>query len=190
MTRIVGIDPGLTGALALLNEAKLIDLEDMPVYDKKANGRMIANILVAWEPDFVVIEDVHSMPKQGVASSFLFGFNTGIAVGAVQATTIPMVRVKSGRWKPQMGLRGKPKDASRGLAMDLWPAFADRFARKGDDGRAEAALIARWYCHQLIKAAKANDPEFAEDGTISVLKRLDAEQPVMERLREINRRES
>lgn len=172
MTRIVGIDPGLTGALALLDHAKLIDLTDMPTYNKRANGTLIAETLRRWEPDYVVVEDVHSMPKQGVASSFLFGLNTGIVIGAVQATSIPMIKVQSGRWKMQMGLRGKPKDASRGLAMELWPDFASSFKLKKHDGRAEAALLARWYCHQLIMGANAERPDYEADGTVSVLRRL------------------
>lgn len=175
MTRIVGIDPGLGGALALLVDAKLADVADMPVYNKRANGKLIGDMLQGWAPDYVVIEDVHSMPKQGVASSFLFGMNTGIVIGAVQATGIPMIKISSGRWKVQMGLRGKPKDASRGLAMELWPDFADRFKLRKHDGRAEAALIARWYCHQLILGANAERPEYEQDGTVSVLRRLGSE---------------
>jgi crossover junction endodeoxyribonuclease RuvC len=172
MTRIVGIDPGLSGALALLADAKLTDIADMPVYNKRASGRLIAETLMRWDAEYVVIEDVHSMPKQGVASSFLFGLNTGIVIGAVQASGIPMVKISSGRWKTQMGLRGKPKDASRGLAMELWPDFAEQFRLKKHDGRAEAALLARWYCHQLILGANAERPEYEEDGTVSVLRRL------------------
>jgi hypothetical protein len=132
----------------------------------------VAETLMRWDPDYVVIEDVHSMPKQGVASSFLFGLNTGIVIGAVQACGLPMIKISSGRWKTQMGLRAKPKDASRGLAMDLWPDFANQFTRKRDADRAEAALIARWYCHQLILGANAERPEYEEDGTVSVLRRL------------------
>ena len=175
MSRIVGIDPGLNGAFALLDEAKLVNLDDMPTHNKRVSGRLVAEILDRWGPDYCVIEDVHSMPKQGVASSFLFGLNTGIVIGAVQATGIPMVKISSGRWKMQMGLRGKPKDASRGLAMELWPDFADWFKRKKDADRAEAALIGRWYCHQLILGANAERPEYEEDGTVSVLRRLGSE---------------
>ena len=172
MAKIVGIDPGLGGALALLDAAKLTHLMDMPVFNKRVAGRLVGEQLALWEPDYVVIEDVHSMPKQGVASSFLFGLNTGIVIGAVQATGVPMIKISSGRWKMQMGLRGQPKDASRGLAMELWPHFASAFERKKDDGRAEAALIARWYCHQLILGANAEAPTYEEDGSISVLHRL------------------
>lgn len=172
MSRIVGIDPGLTGAIACLDGAKLVDWVDMPVYNKRVNGQLVAQTLKEMEPDYVVVEDVHSMPKQGVASSFLFGLNTGIVIGAVQASGYPMIRIQSGRWKMQMGLRGKPKDASRGLAMELWPDHAKEFKRVKDDGRAEAALIARWYCHQLILGANAEAPEYEADGTVTVLRRL------------------
>jgi hypothetical protein len=93
-------------------------------------------------------------------------------IGALQATGTPMVKIASARWKMQMGLRGKPKDASRGLAIDLWPDFAEQFRLKRHDGRAEAALIARWYCHQLILGANANAPEYEEDGSITILHRI------------------
>jgi len=95
MARVVGIDPGLNGALALLEGAKLTDLTDMPTHAKRVNGRLVAETLMRWDPDYVVIEDVHSMPKQGVASSFLFGLNTGIVIGAVQACGLPMIKISS-----------------------------------------------------------------------------------------------
>jgi hypothetical protein len=46
-------------------------------------------------------------------------------------------------WKKANGLVKKPKSASRGLAMELWPDAAPLFKRVKDDGRAEACLIAR-----------------------------------------------
>ena len=172
MTCIMGIDPGIGGGLAVLNEAKLVDVIDMPVFNGRVNGTLIAEYLDRWEPDYVVVEDSHAMPKQGVVSSFNFGLSTGIVIGAIQGAKYPLIRIASGVWKMQMGMRGKTKSDSRGLAAELWPDFVKSFQRAKDDGRAEAALLARWYCHQLIIGANAAAPEYEADGTLTVLRNV------------------
>lgn len=140
---VVGIDPGLTGAVAKLDNGELMDLLDMPVYDGRVDARGLYLRLQGWgRPYMVVIEDVHSMPGQGVASSFKFGRSVGAIEGVVGALSYPHTRLTPQRWKQKMGLIGKDKDASRGMARELHPLYADKFARKKDDGRAEAALIA------------------------------------------------
>ena len=70
----------------------------------------------------------------------------------MQALGLPLERVRPSAWKMAMGLRGKPKAASRGMATELFPDFADQFRRVKDDGRAEAALIARYGAYQNIRS--------------------------------------
>jgi crossover junction endodeoxyribonuclease RuvC len=145
---IVGVDPGLSGAIALVDlDGQLIDAYDMPVVDGLVSSALLATY-EGWRTTpyrfHAVIEDVHSMPRQGVASTFTFGR----AVGAVEATFgvlgVPVTRVAPTKWKKAYGL-GKDKGESRRRAIELWPDNARLFARVKDDGRAEAALIALWY---------------------------------------------
>ena len=102
-----------------------------------------------------MIEAVHSMPKQGVASSFSFGRGLGIWEGILSAYSIPYVKVSPQRWKKEM-LADMPrdnKDSSRIAATRLFPNASDMLARKKDDGRAEALLMAA-YAQRLQKGMK------------------------------------
>jgi crossover junction endodeoxyribonuclease RuvC len=90
----------------------------------------------------VVIEEVHAMPKQGVASTFRFGAAFGVAVGVIQATGLPMEFVQPAQWKKRAGVLRTAKDYARTRALELYP-HAD-LARKRDQGRADALLIARY----------------------------------------------
>jgi hypothetical protein len=141
---IVGIDPGVTGGLACIRKGVLDDVQNMPVHSGRADGLGIDELLIQWEPDVVYVEDTQPMPKNGSIASFSLGLNTGIVLGAVQANQFRLVRVKPQEWKRKMGLIGKDKSASRGLARELFPQFGDRFKLVKHDGLAEAALIARY----------------------------------------------
>lgn len=140
--KIVGVDPGLTGAMALLEDGKLQDLCPMPVLGKRVQGNQVADILRCWEPDVVVVEDIHAMPR-GAIASFSLGWSCGVVVGVVQTLQYPLIRIRPNAWKKEMGLTGKSKDDSRLLATEMWPHWAERFRLKKDDGKAEAALIAQ-----------------------------------------------
>ena len=91
----------------------------------------------------VAIERVHSMPKQGVASSFKFGMGFGIWLGILAALRLPHELVTPQAWKKLM-LAGMPKekDASRQRAMQLFPDVD--LSLKRHHGRADALLIAEW----------------------------------------------
>lgn len=143
MSTIVGIDPGITGGIACIFRGKLVGVESMPVHDGRADGRELDEILNHWEPDAVYLENTQPMPKNGSIASFSLGLNTGIVIGVVQSNSFRLVRVRPIDWKRKMGLVGKDKNASRGLATELFPEYADRFKRVKDDGLAEACLIAR-----------------------------------------------
>lgn len=148
MSITVGIDPGLTGAIALVDSyGVLVDAYDMPVVGGLVSAHAIVDLEGWCEHDFgtVVIEDVHSMPKQGVASSFGFGRSKGVVEGVFAAQRLPIVYVSPQKWKKALGLTSD-KGASRRRAIELWPAKGTKlFARVKDDGRAEAALIAYWW---------------------------------------------
>lgn len=143
MTTVLGIDPGNTGALALVGDEGIVTVEDMPVLDKWVNPKLLHIFLGTWADcvDLAVVEKVRSMPGQGVASMFKFGAGWGMCVQAVAG--LPLEQPTPAVWKRHMGL-SKNKGASRALALDLWPGDAERFARVKDDGRAEACLLAEW----------------------------------------------
>ena len=174
---IVGIDPGVTGALALFRDGELTDINDMPVRDGRVDAREIVDTFSVWEPDVVYLEWTQPMPKNGSIASYSLGLNSGIVIGLVQASGIPLERVRPAAWKLAMGLRGKPKAASRGMASELWPQFAQMFRRVKDDGRAEAALIARYGAYQNIRTAMTGGDENDESGTVSELRGAGSRHP-------------
>jgi crossover junction endodeoxyribonuclease RuvC len=157
ITYIAGIDPGLSGAIALYREDELT-IYDMPTHEITTNGKkrrrldlyalahwFDLNGFSIWQ---AVIEDVHAMPGQGVSSSFKFGFVAG-AVQAMVAAHFVAVKLVSPRvWKSALKLTAD-KDASRLRASQIFPKHSHLWARAKDDGRAEAALLA-YYGSTLV----------------------------------------
>ena len=157
---VLGIDPGNTGALAFLNtEGEIRDLEDMPVLGGFVNASLLADLIVGYGPIKVaVVEQVHSMPKQGVASSFKFGVAYGTVLGVVAGQQIPIVHAIPTIWKKHWNLNGKTKEFSRKKAIDVWPSWSDSFKLVKHDGRAEAALMARGWIDEHGSRFKSKRP--------------------------------
>ena len=145
---ILGCDPGIGGALALIDTtAWTIAVTDMPQEIGKASRKAVsptltAQTIAAAGADFSFVEDVWSSPQAGVASSFAFGRGLGIVLGAVAATT-SLTLVKPTVWKAGLQVP-RDKNQARARAQQLFPSAAKVFARAKDDGRAESALIAFW----------------------------------------------
>lgn len=162
---ILGIDPGLTGALAMLDDdGKVRAVYDTPVAAKThgkgnevdASGMFRLLEDLATTVDQVFIERVWAMRRpdksgkpQGGTSLFGFGDTNGCTRMGLVAASLPFEWVLPAQWKTWAGLKGKPKDASRTLAIQRHPEVADQLSRKKDDGRAEAILIADYGRHQL-----------------------------------------
>lgn len=154
-TLVVGIDPGLSGALALIGPAGLLAVADMPVVAKgKGAGRVknevnpaaLAQLLREWvnghaDEVLVVVERVSAMPGQGVAGVFSLGDTLGAIRGVVAARGYPVAWVTPHAWKKHYGLPAD-KELARARAVQLYPE-AD-LTRKKDHGRAESILIARY----------------------------------------------
>jgi len=147
---VLGIDPGLGGAMALLtSEGMLVDVADMPVLADGAagrrtlNGALLAAQVRAWKPTRAFCELVGPRPGEGAVGAFGFGRSRGVIEGTLGALAVPVEMIAPVRWKRRVGIPPGPdmKDMARSEAIRRWPAMADRFARKKDDGRAEAALI-------------------------------------------------
>jgi crossover junction endodeoxyribonuclease RuvC len=153
MTTILGVDPGASGALAILRDGE-VELLDMPVgrvtVGKTAKFRISPELLAValrlqLPIDAAYIEEVASMPRQGVSSTFTFGQAHGMVLGAVAMTGARLVRVRPLEWQRVVGLRGgKEKDDPRLLAARLYPSAAPSLTRKKDNGRADALLIAHY----------------------------------------------
>lgn len=149
---ILGIDPGLTGGIAVIENGIPITVHDMPGFTKvNAKGkksnfvqpRQLFQLIENLNPDAIVLEQVHSMPGQGVASMFKFGLAYGICQGA--AGGVPTILVTPQTWKKPFSLIGKEKDEARLLMLHMYPELKPLLKRKKDLGRADALLIGMWY---------------------------------------------
>ena len=149
---ILAVDPGASGALAFLDlAAGKLEILDMPTVEVKRGAKnkteispqMLAALIRGRAPLVAVLERVGAMPGQGTASMFQFGRGVGMLEGTLAALQIPTEYVAPLVWQKAVGSRDG-KDGNRQRAAELFPAYAGLFARKKDNGRADAALMAYW----------------------------------------------
>lgn len=155
---IIGIDPGFSGALAVIDYAAgtLVSVADMPV-QKNKRGKQELNLHQLFDlleppsgkPVKAILEHVASRPGQSAPATFRFGQGYGAIEMALAGHKIPVQYVTPAKWKKHFGL-SKDKGVSRGLAIQRFPSHADMFARVKDDGRAEATLIALYGKEKLF----------------------------------------
>jgi crossover junction endodeoxyribonuclease RuvC len=166
MTRshlVAGIDPGLAGALFVLDPESLAgEALDLPVHalsrSRKAKRELDLAALVALiearRPAHAFVEQAGSMPRQGVASSFAFGKGFGAVLGTLAALRIPVTLVAAATWKRTLGVPAA-KDGARARASQLLPDAAHLWPLRCHHGRAEAALLALWGSRQLALQSPA-----------------------------------
>jgi crossover junction endodeoxyribonuclease RuvC len=146
---VAGIDPGIHGALAVVDEDGECNTVCMPVMGSP-KAIVDGGAVVRWLGDngacLAMVEAAQAFPGQGVSTSFRFGQAYGQILGALQAALIPYRIVTPARWKGDLRL-SRDKEQSRRRAIELLPRAALQFALKKDEARAEAALIAWWYLH-------------------------------------------
>ena len=148
--KILGIDPGFSGAWGMidwhgdfvacgdmLNDSKQLLTND--IHSEISQARDACDLEIC-------VEAVHSMPSQGVASTFKFGIAFGMALALMQRINAPTHMVTPKKWKRDLCLTSD-KNESLLLARHLWPDAP--LARKKDNGRAEALLLAHWWRLQL-----------------------------------------
>lgn len=163
MSRIcIGIDPGLSGAWSVFQGDNLAVVEDFPVMGVGVRARLNTGALAdsirsLGVVSCAVIEVVGAMPGQGVSSTFKFGYAAGQVVGVIEALDIPVVWVAPAVWKRSYGL-DRDKERARARAIETFPHLRDRFARKKDHGRAEAALIGLWGATNTLATAGRGAP--------------------------------
>ena len=154
---IIGIDPGISGALCFFSNGNVIDVIDMPTMaegkknKKQVNGRQIFNEILYIKNKFaghkinVVVEQVSAMPGQGVTSMFNFGQSFGVIKGICSAMELPIFYVRPAKWKKYFNLINAEKDASRTKAIEMFPKISQKLSRKKDNNKADAILIAKYF---------------------------------------------
>lgn len=145
---IVAIDPGIAGAAAALDPKHgFVDVIDLPVIRNGKRGEIDVIRLHRWlnrvKPRRIVVESVHAMPGQGVVSMFRFGVAVG-TINAICKLCGGLELVEPAVWKAYFLLPGDDKEASRQMALQLFPETGHLLARKKDHNRAEAELLAWW----------------------------------------------
>jgi len=152
--RIIGIDPGLSGGIAILDDLKIFDLFDMPIMSEgkknknQLNSAQLVNIIkkhIILGKTFVIVEQVSAMPGQGVTSMFNFGQTFGSIKGICAALNLPIFYVRPAKWKKHFELINSSKDASRTKVIEMYPSISGRLSRKKDVNKADAILIARYF---------------------------------------------
>ena len=157
MMLIIGIDPGITGAICFFEDRKIIDLIEMPNMaagkknKRQVNGAQVYNEIFERIKNYnkkdikVVIEQVSAMPGQGVTSMFNFGQSFGVLKGICSAMQLSMYFVRPAKWKKYFNLINSEKDASRTKAIQIFPYISAQLSRKKDANKADAILIASFF---------------------------------------------
>jgi len=161
---VVGIDPGLSGAIAILENNKVLNIFDMPVMaEGKKNKRqlnsaqLVSIIKDGTKPESeiaVVVEQVNAMPGQGVTSMFNFGQTFGAIKGVCAALELPIFFVRPSKWKKHFELINSSKDSSRTKVIEMYPSLSSQLAKKKDVNKSDAILIARFYSETRLKVSK------------------------------------
>ena len=152
---IFGIDPGVSGAISVLENKKVVEVFEMPTMidgkknKKQVNGSQVANIIKERLSNnkevIVVVEHVNAMPGQGVTSMFNFGQSFGVIKGICAALKLPIYFVRPTKWKKYFNLIKTNKDASRTKVIEVYPEISSKLSRKKDSNKADAILIARYF---------------------------------------------
>tara|TARA_S200000501_G_scaffold290010_1_gene274936 strand:+ start:342 stop:836 length:495 start_codon:yes stop_codon:yes gene_type:complete len=161
---IIGIDPGISGAMCFFQNGEITDVIDMPsMADGKKNKRQINSqqvfneiseriINIPKKEIIVVIEQVSAMPGQGVTSMFNFGQSFGVLKGICSAMQLSMYFVRPAKWKKYYGLIKTEKDASRTKVIEIFPYISSKLSKKKDSNKADAILIANFFNNTYQKA--------------------------------------
>ena len=152
---IIGIDPGISGAISIVENKKILDVYDTPTMidgkknKKQINSAQVTNIikerLNSDKEVIVVVEQVNAMPGQGVTSMFNFGQSFGVIKGICAALSLPIYFVRPTKWKKHFNLIKTNKDASRTKVIEVYPELSSKLHRKKDSNRADAILIALYF---------------------------------------------
>ena len=159
--KIIGIDPGLSGAIAVLEDNKVLGIYDMPVMaegkksKRQLNSAQLVSIIkqntYSNDEIAIVVEQVNAMPGQGVTSMFNFGQTFGAIKGVCAALELPIFFVRPIKWKKHFELLNSSKDASRTKVIEMYPTLSNQLSKKKDVNKSDAILIARFYSETRFK---------------------------------------
>lgn len=146
---VIGIDPGCSGAIVVLQSANIpepVEWLRMPTLKEGKASRVdcatLSKFLEDYDTGHAFVESVHSMPGNGATSMFAFGHAAGSVMGVLAAMHIPVTLVTPQAWKKSAGLIGSDKDAARSHAIRRWPRWGELSAKGVGQAYADAALIA------------------------------------------------
>ena len=154
---IIGIDPGIAGAICFFKNGEVLDVIDMPTMaegkknKRQVNGRQIFHEISSRIQNYsskdirVVVEQVSAMPGQGVTSMFNFGQSYGLIKGICAAMQLPIFFVRPTKWKKHFELINSQKDASRTKVIEIFPKISSILSKKKDANKADAILIASFF---------------------------------------------
>lgn len=140
----IGIDPGKSGALAILDD-------DGGVCLSTFSEESYCDILSCNPDSIACLEHVGAMPGQGVTSMFSFGENFGFIQGVLKANGIPYELVRPAKWKKEFSITSN-KNTSIEVCKRLFPNVSllpTERCRKDNDGMAEALLMAEYARRKL-----------------------------------------
>ena len=152
----IGIDPGLTGAIGVLDsKGRFVDVYDIPTQERANHKNKVTKEIDVNETVkiFQALTDLGSYQSKAIieAQTIFPGMHaatmgslieTYAALKAVMTLEkIPFEIAWPISWKTKQGLKGKKKDYSLSLAISLWPSAP--LHREKDHNRAEALLLAK-----------------------------------------------
>jgi len=144
-----GIDPGVDGAVAVINtDTGFVTVDDLPTGPHGIDPVALQDELRIWGIRSVHLEDNRANGRNGSLANFSMGRSEGLIVAAVLCAGIPLWRVRPVEWQRAVGLSNvkaaERKEASRLRAREMYPEMAALLKRKKDHNRAEALLIATY----------------------------------------------
>lgn len=165
---IAAIDPGCTGAIAILgDDGDYLDHLVMPIIkvgsSSRVNGAAVAAFLSQHNPSHAYVEKVQAMPgggkrKMGATSAFTFGHAAGLVEGVITGAGIPMTLVSPPAWKKHAGLIGTDKDVARSRAVQIFPGLRVLDTKAKGQAVADALLIGL-YGLSLARNGSISEPE-------------------------------
>lgn len=144
--RVVGIDPGLTGALALVTKTGIVSAK-LPFVGGELDGDAVGRILREWQPDLIVLEQPFAKPPASMPRVLHMGINYGRLYERCLMHGARLLVVKPAEWSKGMGCPAKLDRKSIkawriNRARELFPTLE---LTSGMDGHADAALMAWRY---------------------------------------------
>lgn len=154
MENYIGIDPGKTGAITIVQKnLQKILINDIPLMpDGRLHTREMFQIIQDAGPDSICfIEKSQAFPGQGVVSMFNYGVHYGQILSVLDLVKMSYQEIKSPEWKKEFNLIHKEKEDSVTMAIHLFPGVEYLLTKTGAKGqriplhgRADSLLIAEY----------------------------------------------